>query len=100
LRLLDPILLLDAPFETEGLADARDIRRFPSTNLGKRAHIELVQCRLDVGVDLPDALQVVGSASGACRARGDPRTQCCRAVACDRTGRPGQCAFEAIDQAG
>jgi hypothetical protein len=33
LRLLDPVLLLNAPFESKGLADACDIRRFPGPDL-------------------------------------------------------------------
>lgn len=71
LRLLDPVLLLDATLEAQHLADLGDVLGLPCCDVGVTTHACLVERRLERPIDRPDALEIVGRAT--CGGRGDRR---------------------------
>ena len=59
LRLLDPVLLIDAAAEPERVADAPDVGLHPGRDLLVAANPELVEVGLEVGIDQANSLQVL-----------------------------------------
>ena len=59
LRLLDPVLLIDAALEAEGLAHALHVLPLPGGDLLVAADPELVELGFDAGVDEVNTLQVL-----------------------------------------
>ena len=64
LRLLDPVLPVDAVCEAEGLADALDVGLHPGRDLLVAVNAQLVEAGLRLGVDLANALEVLRGRHG------------------------------------
>ncbi len=58
-RLLDPVLLVDAPLEAEGLAHLLHIVPHPGSDVLVAGDAELVEARFDAGIDQANALEVL-----------------------------------------
>lgn len=61
LRLLDPLLALDAPRQVQQLVDAHDVGLGPPSHMGKRGDADAVQLFLGCFIDGTDAQEVVAA---------------------------------------